>query len=102
MTYHFHVVTISGSMRFYDEMLKQAERLSREGAIVLMPFITFAPGSEQESAAKIMLDRMHFAKIDMSHSIFVVNVGGYIGESTQNEIEYAADSGKPIQYLEKR
>ena len=44
---------------------------------------------------------MHKRKIDMPDEIFVINVGGYIGFSTQSEIEYAKASGKPVQYLEE-
>ena len=47
-----------------------------------------------------MLDDMHKRKIDMADSIYVINVGGYIGESTRSEIEYARKNGKAIQYLE--
>ena len=32
--------------------------------------------------------------------VFVLNVGGYIGDSTRSEIEYAAARGKPVRYLE--
>ena len=49
---------------------------------------------------KKMLDEMHKQKIDMSDEIYVINVGGYIGESTKNEIEYAKAEGKKIDYLE--
>lgn len=49
---------------------------------------------------KKMLDDMHKRKIDMSDEIFVINVGGYIGKSTQSEIEYAKQTGKKINYLE--
>ena len=47
-----------------------------------------------------MLDGMHRQKIDMSDAIFVINVNGYIGESTKNEIEYAKSKNKEILYLE--
>ena len=30
----------------------------------------------------------------------VINVGGYIGQSTRSEIEYAKSQGKTIDYLE--
>ena len=43
---------------------------------------------------------MHKRKIDMADEIFVVNVGGYIGESTRSEIDYATANGKPVRYLE--
>lgn len=50
---------------------------------------------------KEMLDDMHKRNIDMVDSIYVINVGGYIGESTRSEIEYAQNHGKKISYLEK-
>ena len=47
-----------------------------------------------------MLDDMHKRKIDMADEIFVINVGGYIGESTRSEIAYAERTGKKVNYLE--
>ena len=49
---------------------------------------------------KEMLDDMHLRKIDMADEIFVINVGGYIGESTKREIAYAEKTGKKVNYLE--
>lgn len=49
---------------------------------------------------KSMLDDLHKRKIDISDSIFVVNVGGYIGTSTRSEIDYAEKHGKTVIYLE--
>ena len=49
---------------------------------------------------KEMLDDMHKRKIDMADEIFVINVGGYIGESTRSEIAYAEKTGKKVNYLE--
>lgn len=51
------------------------------------------------TATKEMLDDMHKRKIDMADEIFVINVGGYIGESTRSEIKYAKTTGKAIRYL---
>lgn len=50
---------------------------------------------------KEMLDDMHKRKIDMADSIFVINVGGYIGDSTRSEIDYAKTHGKEVRYLEE-
>ena len=36
----------------------------------------------------------------MADSIYVINVDGYIGESTRSEIEYALRNGKIVYYLE--
>ncbi len=43
---------------------------------------------------------MHKRKIDMADEIFVINVGGYIGDSTRSEIQYAKDHNKKVNYLE--
>lgn len=49
---------------------------------------------------KAQLDELHFRKIDIADQILVLNVGGYIGESTRREIAYAMAFGKGIRYLE--
>ena len=52
--------------------------------------------SEDEQQVLAML---HYNKIELSDAIYVVNVNGYIGSSTKNEIEYAKKSGKEVLYL---
>jgi nucleoside 2-deoxyribosyltransferase len=47
---------------------------------------------------KIKLDELHKRKIDLADEILVLNVGGYIGESTKSEIEYALRLNKPVKY----
>jgi hypothetical protein len=93
----FPVVTICGSMRFYDRMIKVAERLTAEGVVVLMPFVTIAAAGQGDEF-KAALDRMHRQKIDMADHIVVVTDPDhpYIGESTNGEIQYAAATGKAI------
>lgn len=54
------------------------------------------------SRTKEMLDDMHKRKIDMADGIYVINCGGYIGESTRSEIEYALAQGKTVRYLEEQ
>ncbi|MGN0252400.1 MAG: hypothetical protein ACI4EH_13735 [Oliverpabstia sp.] len=49
---------------------------------------------------KEMLDDMHKRKIDMADGIYVINVGGDIGDSTRSEIAYAEAAGKKVTYLE--
>jgi len=57
--------------------------------------------SEEElNKVKQNLDELHKRKIDLSDEILVLNVDGYIGESTRSEIEYAEKIGKSIRYLE--
>lgn len=52
------------------------------------------------SKTKEMLDDMHKRKIDMADEIYVINVGGYIGDSTRSEIQYAEEHGKPVRYYQ--
>ncbi|OJG97056.1 hypothetical protein RV18_GL001205 [Enterococcus termitis] len=37
-------------------------------------------------------------KIDLSDEIFVINVDGYIGDSTRKEIAYAIQNNKIVNY----
>lgn len=99
----YPVVTICGSTRFKKEILAARKRLTLEGKIVLSPDLFGHFGDEEawEPGRKEVLDDMHRRKIDMSDEIFVVNVGGYIGESTRGEIEYARRNGRAVRYLEE-
>ncbi len=98
----YPVVTLCGSTRFKEQFLEAQKRLTLEGNIVISVGL-FGHSGDQEvwtEGTKEILDDMHKRKIDMADSIFVINVGGYIGESTRSEIEYARQNGKDIQYLE--
>ena len=44
---------------------------------------------KRTSEEMIAFETAHFRKIDMSDGIYVVNIGGYIGQAVRNEIEYA-------------
>lgn len=103
------VITLCGSTRFKDEFMNAQKRLTLEGNIVISVGL-FGHSGDQEvwenmdegtlTKTKEMLDDMHKRKIDMADSIYVINVGGYIGDSTRSEIEYAKKHGKEVQYLE--
>ena len=90
-------VTLSGSMRFYKEILETAEQMSSQGIVVLAPFKD--PRDTLSEADKALHDRIHLEKIVMSDKLFVVNPGGYIGKATQREINFARDIGRPVEYL---
>lgn len=95
------VITLCGSSRFQKEFEDVNERLTMEGNVVIsVGVFGHSKGIELSYEEKRSLDRIHLKKIDMADEIFVINVGGYIGSSTRNEIEYATLKGKPIQYLE--
>ena len=98
----FKIITLCGSTRFKDEFLEAQKRLTLEGNIVISVGLFGHSGDDEvwTEGVKDMLDRQHLAKIDLADEIFVVNVGGYIGESTRREIAYADYRGKSITYLE--
>lgn len=96
------VVCLCGSTKFKQEYLETQFKETMEGNIVLsVGWFSHADGhvykpTDQE---KIDLDELHKRKIDLADEIMVINVNGYVGDSTKSEIEYAIMSGKPIRYL---
>ena len=105
----YPVITLCGSTKFKDEFIAAQKRLTLAGNIVISVGLFGHSGDAEVWEAmdegtltktKEMLDDMHKRKIDMADGIFVVNVGGYIGESTRSEIAYALAHGKTVEYLE--
>jgi len=98
----YKIITLCGSTRFKDEFIEEQKRLTLEGNIVISVGLFGHSGDEEvwSQDTKIMLDDMHKRKIDLADEIFVINVGGYIGSSTQSEIEYAIKINKKVMYLE--
>lgn len=96
------VVVLCGSTRFPDAWAKARLDLTLAGKVVL------TVGCDTKSdewlgitvEQKAALDELHKRKIDMADRVLVLNVGGYVGESTRSEIEYAEWWEKPIDYLE--
>ena len=100
---NYKVITLCGSTRFRDAFMEAQKRLTLEGNIVISVGLFGHAGDDEvwKPGTKEMLDDMHKRKIDMADEIYVINVGGYIGESTRSEIEYAHRTGKGVRYLEQ-
>ena len=92
------VVTICGSMRFGKEMIQIAGELELKGFCVVQ--CVYGPKNITEKEQE-QLGQIHYKKIDISDAIYVVNIGGHIGESVKKEIEYAKKHNKEIIYHEK-
>lgn len=102
------IVCLCGSTRFSRAYQQANLKETLEGRIVL------TIGADMKSdnnlfehmssvdvmTLKDMLDELHLRKIDLADEILVLNVGGYVGESTAREIEYAKLNGKDIRWLE--
>ena len=98
----FKIITLCGSTKFKDEFIAAQKRLTLEGNIVISVGLFGHSGDNEvwSKSTKPMLDDMHKRKIDLADEIFVINVGGYIGSSTNSEIEYALKTKKSVKYLE--
>lgn len=95
------VITLCGSTKFKKEFEEVNSRLTLEGNVVLsVGVFGHADGVEMTAEQKKELDEIHLQKIDMADEIFVINVGGYIGESTGYEIFYAGKKRKPVNYYD--
>ncbi len=100
------VVCLCGSTRFSKEYQQINLDETLKGRIVLTIgadmksdealFQSFTP--EALERIKRELDELHLRKIDLADEVFVINPGGYIGESTRREIEYVRLSNKPIRW----
>ena len=99
----YPVITLCGSTRFKEQFLEAQKHLTLEGNIVISVGLFGHSGDDEvwTDGTKAMLDDMHKRKIDMADSIYVINVGGYIGESTRSEIEYAKKHGKTIFFYDE-
>ena len=101
------VVCLCGSTRFYREFQEANYNETMAGRIVLSVgfFAHSAAEAHGETVGitpedKLALDELHKRKIDLADEVLILNVGGYIGESTRSEIEYANQRGKLVRYLE--
>lgn len=96
------VITLCGSTRFKNEFYECATELTRSGWLVLMPHIFSKADGEviDDDRIKLLKD-MHTGRMLKSDAIFVVNPGGYIGEHTKYEIDFARIMGLVVYYMEE-
>lgn len=101
------IVCLCGSTRFYEQWQEANYSETMAGKIVLS--VGFYPHAAEFAHAahvgvtpeqKVALDELHLRKIDLADEILVLNVGGYVGESTGREIAYAQQTGKQVRWLE--
>ena len=101
------IVTLCGSTRFYEAWQKAIFDLTMQGEIVhAVGFYPHSAGVHHgeglgiTAVQKVALDLLHKRKIDLSDYIFVLNYGGYVGDSTRFEIAYAREKGIEVRWLE--
>jgi hypothetical protein len=101
------IVCLCGSTRFYEAFMRANYEETMAGHIVLsVGFFMHRPDTAHGEALgctpeqKVALDALHKQKIDLSNEVLILNVGGYIGDSTRSELEYARKQSKPVRWLE--
>lgn len=102
------IVCLCGSTRFSQAFQDANFNETLAGRIVLTIGCDMKSDNElfnamsqsELDAVKTRLDALHLAKIDLADEILVLNVDGYIGQSTRRELEYAQSIDKGIRYLE--
>ena len=96
------VVCLCGSTRFGEAFRNANLRETLAGKIVLSIGCDFksddALGLTDDD--KRRMDALHLQKIDLADEVLILNVGGYIGESTERELTYARQQGKFVRFLE--
>lgn len=93
------IITVCGSYRFKKEMIEITEMMALQGNCMLTPIELSRPNKEDYSEQEaLMIDEMHKEKIKLADAILVVDVDGYTGNSTKNEIEFAKALNKEIIY----
>jgi hypothetical protein len=100
------IVCLCGSTRFWRTFQQAGLQETMAGRIVLS--IGAASGTDDEhfgnlpraeyERVKADLDQLHMRKIDLADEVLILDVDGYIGESTHNELHYAITQGKRVRY----
>ncbi len=95
------IVCLCGSTKFKAAFRKAEADFALAGVIVLsVGLFGHADNVPLDVGQKAAQDYLHRRKIRLASVVYVLNVGGYIGESTANEIAYAESLGKVVSYLE--
>lgn len=101
------VVTLCGSTKFEAAFAEVNQRLTLDGCVVIslgmfsLPDVPGYDWTADISDIKGQLGRLHLQKIRMADEVYVIDPGGYVGESTRREIAYAESLGTPVRYLSR-
>jgi hypothetical protein len=101
------VITLCGSTAFEAEFAAVNQRLTMDGCVVIslgmfsLPDLPDYDWTADSADLRGRLGRVHFQKIRMADEVYVVDPGGYVGESTRREIAYAESLGKPVRHLSR-
>lgn len=102
------IVCLCGSTRFTDAFRKANLEETLAGRVVLSIGCDIRTDTEvfghltkaELADVKQRLDKLHKRKIELADEVLILNVGGYIGESTYSELLHARALSKRIRWLE--
>lgn len=94
------ILTLCGSARFEDYWHEANKQLGLAGhicfSIMTFPSVELGEKNWHTDDQKWTLDLAHFAKIEESDGIVLLNVGSYLGESSLRELKWARMRNKLI------
>ena len=91
-------LTLCGSMRFAQQMKIIALELELCYGFNILQCVYDSDALPITEKGIEALAAAHYRKIDLSDGIYVVDIGGYIGNSVRSEIAYAQSQGKEVLY----
>lgn len=108
MTTKPRIVCLCGSTRFKNAFVEHNLKETLAGKIVLSIGCDMRTDDEifgymtkeKLESTKQRLDELHLRKIDLADEVLILNIDGYIGESTRRELDYARSLRKIVKFLE--
>ncbi|MCM1197190.1 MAG: hypothetical protein NC548_15510 [Lachnospiraceae bacterium] len=99
----FPTIAIIGPTKFAKQFKTTAQYFQVLGYVVLTTHIfNGIDGRPCSKAMQDMFEELGCQRIAMADEVFVINVNGYIGESTKKELEFAKSINKPISYYTEK
>jgi hypothetical protein len=102
------IVVLCGSTRFHTTFVEASLRETLDCKIVLTIGAAMKSDADhfghltpaEQTRIKQMLDELHLRKIDLADEVLILNVDGYVGESTRRELAYALAHSKRVRWWE--
>ena len=92
------IICLCGSLKFEEVIQREIHRLTLEGAVVLSPVFGMRNLTKKQLG---LVCEAHKQKIKLADEVRIINVGGYIGEYTRDELQYAQSLNKRISYFDE-
>ena len=95
----YRKICLCGSTRFLGDFLVWNKRLTMAGGVVYSIGSVLPAKDGENSEIGFILDRIHKKKIASSDAILVLDLQGYLGDSTKSEMAFAEEFNIPVVLL---